>query len=88
MVIAQEVERGIRTAGMASSTYAVIPDRFQAIRAALNLADQGAVVVVAGKGHETEWVVGTQRIPFNDREIVEGLLHGPDAGALERTWQL
>ncbi len=74
LAIAREVEAGITDAGTPASQYALIPDRLQAIRAALELAEPGAVVVVAGKGHETEWIVGKDHIPFNDRKVVERLL--------------
>lgn len=69
----RSVEQGIRDAGAPPSAYTMIPDRFEAIQAALDMAKRGAVVVVAGKGHETEWIVGEQWIPFNDREVVERL---------------
>ncbi len=72
--IAEEVEAGVRAVGKPPSAYAIIPDRGQAIAAALDRARLGAVVVVAGKGHETEWVVGDRHIPFNDRDIVERML--------------
>jgi len=73
-VIAREVEGGLMAAGKTPSTYAIILDRRQAIEAALERASTGGVVVIAGKGHETEWIVGDAHIPFNDREVVEHAL--------------
>ncbi len=72
--IAREVEGGVLAAGKSTSAYAIILDRRQAIEAALERASAGGVVVVAGKGHETEWIVGDAHIPFNDREVVERAL--------------
>lgn len=72
--IAEEVATGVRATGKPSSAYTIITDRGQAIEAALDRARTGAVVVVAGKGHETEWVVGDRHIPFNDRDVVERML--------------
>jgi len=72
--IAEEVERGVLAAGMPHSAYTIIPNRGEAIEAALARAGSGAVIVVAGKGHETEWVVGDRHIAFNDREFAERML--------------
>jgi UDP-N-acetylmuramoyl-L-alanyl-D-glutamate--2,6-diaminopimelate ligase len=45
------------------------PDRRQAIRWALQHAGPDDLVLIAGKGHETEQVIGTQRLHFDDREV-------------------
>jgi UDP-N-acetylmuramoyl-L-alanyl-D-glutamate--2,6-diaminopimelate ligase len=45
-------------------------DRRAAIALALAEARPGDIVVVAGKGHETEQVVGTTARPFDDRTVV------------------
>jgi UDP-N-acetylmuramoyl-L-alanyl-D-glutamate--2,6-diaminopimelate ligase len=52
----------------------VIHDRAQAITAAVNDARAEDVVVVAGKGHESEQVYGTERRDFSDRRFVAELL--------------
>jgi len=59
-----------------------VADRREAIRAALETAQPGDTVLLAGKGHETYQVIGTQKLPFDEREIVADLLagRGPDAG--------
>lgn len=44
-------------------------DRKRAIRWALDEAEQGDCVLIAGKGHETYQVLGSERVPFDDREI-------------------
>ena len=49
-------------------------DRHLAIATALGQARPGDVVVLAGKGHETYQVTGTSREPFDEREIVLGLM--------------
>ena len=46
------------------------PDRFAAITLALHEAGPGDLVLVAGKGHETEQIVGDVSSHFDDREAV------------------
>ncbi|MHA1539883.1 MAG: UDP-N-acetylmuramoyl-L-alanyl-D-glutamate--2,6-diaminopimelate ligase [Alphaproteobacteria bacterium] len=47
-----------------------IGDREAAIKTAINSLEKGDCLVVAGKGHETYQVIGTEEIPFNDTEII------------------
>lgn len=49
-------------------------DRRDAIRHALAIAEPGDTVVLSGKGHETYQVVGTEKLPFDERAIVRELL--------------
>jgi UDP-N-acetylmuramoyl-L-alanyl-D-glutamate--2,6-diaminopimelate ligase len=46
-----------------------IPDRREAMRHAFGLAREGDVVLVAGKGHEPYLIVGTEYLPWDDREV-------------------
>jgi UDP-N-acetylmuramoyl-L-alanyl-D-glutamate--2,6-diaminopimelate ligase len=69
--------------GVGASDLIVRRDRAEAIAVAIDLADPGDVVVVAGKGHETEIEVGTRRLPFDDRQVAaaaERRRFGPEAG--------
>ena len=52
----------------------VQPDRRQAIALALDLAQEGDVVVLAGKGHEVTQTIQGQKIPFDDRKVARELL--------------
>ena len=53
-----------------SNNVFVEPDRAKAIALALSRADEGDVVVIAGKGHETTQEVKGVKYPFDDREVV------------------
>jgi len=70
--ILREIEPGLKR-GPAS--YRLQPDRRAALRCALEAARTGDVVLVAGKGHENYQIVGTQVLPFEDRAVVQELIH-------------
>lgn len=65
--IIADVERGAAASG---GRYVVEPDRRSAIRLALGEARPGDVVVVAGKGHESEQELAGGSVPFDDRVVV------------------
>ena len=44
-------------------------DRRRAIALAIEAADDGDVVLVLGRGHEPNQTVGTEKIPFDDRQV-------------------
>jgi UDP-N-acetylmuramoyl-L-alanyl-D-glutamate--2,6-diaminopimelate ligase len=50
-----------------------VPDRAAAIRAAYAATAPGDILVVAGKGHEDYQIVGLEKLPFSDQEILRGL---------------
>jgi len=54
--------------------YVAEVDRGVAIRTALEQAQRGDVVVLAGKGHETYQVLKDGPVPFDDREVARKLL--------------
>lgn len=56
--------------GITHSGFHQIVDREEAIRHALGLAQPGDLVLLAGKGHETYQVVGTEKRPFDERSVV------------------
>ena len=51
-------------------SYERIPDRREAIHAALRQGQDGDVILIAGKGHETMQEFDNRSIPFDDREQV------------------
>ncbi len=48
---------------------AIEPDRRKAIELVLSVAEPGDCVLIAGKGHETYQIIGTERLPFDDRLV-------------------
>ena len=52
------------------------PDRRSAIARAISLAEEGDVVVIAGKGHEQGQDIGGVVSPFDDREAARDALRG------------
>lgn len=69
-------------AGMTGAGHERLADRRTAIARALDLAAPGDLVVLAGKGHETYQVIGHQRVPFDDREVVRAHLAGTRGSAV------
>lgn len=50
------------------------PDREAAIELAFSMARPGDCVVIAGKGHEREQVIGHEKLPFDDRQVARAHL--------------
>lgn len=65
--ILNEVEIGVKKT---NCSYIKNADRRKAIYRALEIAQQGDVVIIAGKGHETYQIIGNNTIHFDDREVV------------------
>ncbi|MBL8841675.1 MAG: UDP-N-acetylmuramoyl-L-alanyl-D-glutamate--2,6-diaminopimelate ligase [Planctomycetes bacterium] len=57
-------------AGLPCGAHAEVElDRGRAIARAIALAQPGDVVLIAGKGHEDYQLVGSQKLPFDDRAV-------------------
>ncbi len=69
--IAAEVSAGVRAAGREAI---VVLDRRAAIARALEAAEPGDVIVLAGKGHETYQVTAGRKEPFDDRLVARDTL--------------
>jgi UDP-N-acetylmuramoyl-L-alanyl-D-glutamate--2,6-diaminopimelate ligase len=70
--ILSEMETGI--AGENRRKYISIPDRREAIKAAVSMAGKEDIVLVAGKGHEKYQEINGQKFPFDDKEILSDCL--------------
>jgi UDP-N-acetylmuramoyl-L-alanyl-D-glutamate--2,6-diaminopimelate ligase len=91
LAIIAEIEAGIRTPKFADIAafkshpggkgYVVLPDRREAIAAAIALAGPADIVLIAGKGHEDYQIIGRTKHPFDDRVVArEALGHWPPGG--------
>ncbi|NQT23726.1 UDP-N-acetylmuramoyl-L-alanyl-D-glutamate--2,6-diaminopimelate ligase [candidate division KSB1 bacterium] len=68
--IIQEILAGLKNPAKSE----VIPNRREAIEAALRSATEGDTVMIAGKGHETYQEIMGKRTHFDDREIAISIL--------------
>ena len=66
--IMADIKAGLDLNGRARSLF--IEDREEAIRTAIMIAGQGATILLAGKGHETYQIIGTEKKHFDEKEIV------------------
>ncbi|MBQ2875113.1 MAG: UDP-N-acetylmuramoyl-L-alanyl-D-glutamate--2,6-diaminopimelate ligase [Bacteroidales bacterium] len=69
--IMADIKSGMDTSGRARSLF--IEDREEAIRTAIMIAGQGATILLAGKGHETYQIIGTEKRHFDEKEIVRNI---------------
>jgi UDP-N-acetylmuramoyl-L-alanyl-D-glutamate--2,6-diaminopimelate ligase len=69
--IMADIKGGMDVNGRSRSLF--IEDREEAIRTAIMLAGQGATILLAGKGHETYQIIGTEKRHFDEKEIVAGI---------------
>ncbi|MCH9617441.1 MAG: UDP-N-acetylmuramoyl-L-alanyl-D-glutamate--2,6-diaminopimelate ligase [Chlamydiia bacterium] len=68
LLIIEEIKKGIK-----SLDYIVIEDRKEAIQFAINKAEKGDTILLAGKGHEEEQEILGQRLPLSDRTLARDM---------------
>jgi UDP-N-acetylmuramoyl-L-alanyl-D-glutamate--2,6-diaminopimelate ligase len=62
------------------SAIVALPDRKEAIRAAIAQMRAGDIALIAGKGHETYQILGAHKIHFDDAEEIEVAANATRAG--------
>jgi len=83
MQIINDILKGIR-----KDNYTVLPDRAEAIRQAVSMAEEGDTVLVAGKGHEDYIEIKGIRYPFSDRETLKReLTKNQNTKSENKVWQ-
>lgn len=55
-------------------SYMIIPERKKAIEKAINIAQKGDIILIAGKGHEDYQILGTNKTPFDDHVVAREAL--------------
>lgn len=60
--------------GMEGVAHLRVVDRREAIARALAILQPGDCLLLAGKGHETYQVIGTEKVPLDERDVVRELL--------------
>lgn len=68
MKIIKEIELGIKNIN--KNNYLIIEDRSEAIKKAIEIANERDIILVAGKGHENYQIIGDKKIHFSDFEEV------------------
>lgn len=71
LTIANEIEAGLIAD---FETYEIIPDRREAIRRAMNMAEEGDIVVIAGKGAEKYMDIKGKKNAYNDQNVIMELM--------------
>jgi UDP-N-acetylmuramoyl-L-alanyl-D-glutamate--2,6-diaminopimelate ligase len=67
--ICREIEEGVREF-VSQESYLLVPDRSEAIQAAVNMAHAGDIVAAFGKGHERSMCYGVTEHPWSDQEAM------------------
>jgi UDP-N-acetylmuramoyl-L-alanyl-D-glutamate--2,6-diaminopimelate ligase len=75
--ILSDVLPGLQATGV---KYVTEPDRYHAIRLALEAASVGDIVLIAGKGHEKTQTLKNGVIPFDDAEVASTILNELHSG--------
>lgn len=75
--ILEDIKAGFDPEGLAKALF--IADRKEAIRTAILLAPEGSAILLAGKGHETCQIIGTEHRHFDEREIVTEIFRSMSA---------
>jgi UDP-N-acetylmuramoyl-L-alanyl-D-glutamate--2,6-diaminopimelate ligase len=66
---------GVRSkGGVENATFWRIPDRGDAIRRAIELAEPGDLVIACGKGHEQSMCFGETEYPWDERIAMRAAL--------------
>jgi UDP-N-acetylmuramoyl-L-alanyl-D-glutamate--2,6-diaminopimelate ligase len=60
--------------GIDNKNYAIIQNRKEAIKFALDIADENDTIIILGKGHEKYQIINDEYIPFDEKSIINEIL--------------
>lgn len=69
--ITADIEAGMYETGC---NYEIIENRYEAIKKAVSIYKKGDIIMIAGKGHETYQIIGTEKFHFDDKEAVKNII--------------
>ncbi len=72
--IVQDILEGVRKTG--NTDVHSILDRTEAIEFAVDHAEPGDTLLLAGKGHENYQIIGKEKLHFDEREVLAAVLSG------------
>ena len=72
--ILADIEKGLIDEKYPFDKYLIISDRERAIKYGIKMLEKDDSLLIAGKGHETYQIIGTEKTHFDDREIVRKIL--------------
>ena len=73
MAIIDDILIGVRKG---PGNYVTIPDRKEAIKYCIDNAEDGDVIILAGKGHEDYQEIKGIKYPMDERDLIADILAG------------
>jgi len=73
-ILAEMADEAVKAGGVEGQTFFRVPDRGDAIRLGVKLAQPGDLVMPCGKGHEQSMCFGTVEYPWDDRTALRAAL--------------
>lgn len=73
-ILAEMTDEAVKRGGVEGQTFFRVPDRGDAIRKAIALAQPGDIVISCGKGHEQSMCFGDTEYPWDDRTAMRAAL--------------
>jgi len=71
--ILRQMQNGVRKTGQ-KKTFSIL-DRKEAIKMAVQLAEENDIILIAGKGHETYQEIKGIKYPFDDKKVLAEMLN-------------
>ncbi|MCP5508524.1 MAG: UDP-N-acetylmuramoyl-L-alanyl-D-glutamate--2,6-diaminopimelate ligase [Chlamydiales bacterium] len=69
----KDISQAIADGFMDAKAYSIVTDRKEAIAAAIEMAQPGDCILIAGKGHERQQISRHQTVPFDDRKVAAAI---------------